>query len=135
MRLSQFKGLQKQTETMLNRLSRVNTDNLTPEEFTRYEELVSNAEVQLKNINLVNESQNQILKSLLVEKKLEAAGVTANELQELIANNDTNTNQKISRGVKYIQSVLSDADVLATSPDLTNLQQTVTEATEYLSTL
>jgi hypothetical protein len=135
MRLSQFKGLQKQTETMLNRLSRVNTDNLTPEEFTRYEELVSNAEVQLKNINLVNESQNQILKSLLVEKKLEAAGVTANELQELIANNDTNTNQKISRGVKYIQSVLSDADVLATSPDLTSLQQTVTEATEYLSTL
>jgi hypothetical protein len=135
MRPSQFKGLQKQTENMLNRLSKVNTDNLTPEEFTRYEELVSNAEVQLRNINLVNESQNQILKTLLVEKKLEAAGVTANEIQELITNNDPNTNQKISRGVKYIQSVLSDADVLATSPDLTSLQQTVTEAIEYLSTL
>ena len=135
MRPSQFKGLQKQTENMLNRLSKVNIENLTPEEFTRYEELVSNAEVQLRNINLVNESQNQILKTLLVEKKLEAAGVTANEIQELITNNDPNTNQKISRGVKYIQSVLSDADVLATSPDLTSLQQTVTEAIEYLSTL
>jgi hypothetical protein len=128
-------SLQKQTEAMLNRLSRVNQEILTPEELTRYEELVSNAEIQLQNINIIRNVETEQRKNAVIQKKIEASNITATEIQKLISEQDPNTDQKISRGVKYIQNVIQDAGVIESGADLTNLSQVVSDANQYLSTL
>jgi len=80
-------------ETMLDRLSRVNVETLSPEELTRYENLVNDLQIKLQD------------------------------------------NQKITKGVRYIEHVLADSTVLELNQDLSNLSQVVSDANQYLSTL
>jgi hypothetical protein len=122
-------------ETMLNRLSRVNTETLSPEELTRYENLTNDLQIKLQDINIIDSVESEIRKNMVATKKIEAANDTANEIVKLISSSDPNTNQKITKGVRYIEHVLADSAVLELNQDLSNLSQVVSDANQYLSTL
>lgn len=122
-------------ETMLNRLSRVNTETLSPEELTRYENLTNDLQIKLQDINIIDSVESEIRKNMVATKKIEAANDTANEIVQLISSSDPNTNQKITKGVRYIEHVLADSAVLELNQDLSNLSQVVSDANQYLSAL
>jgi hypothetical protein len=122
-------------ETMLDRLSRVNVETLSPEELTRYENLVNDLQIKLQDVNIIDGVESEIRKTTIATKKIEAANDTANEIVQLISSSDPNTNQKITKGVRYIEHVLADSTVLELNQDLSNLSQVVSDANQYLSTL
>lgn len=122
-------------ETMLDRLSRVNVETLSPEELTRYENLVNDLQIKLQDVNIIDGVESEIRKTTIATKKIEAANDTANEIVQLISSGDPNTNQKITKGVRYIEYVLADSAVLELNQDLSNLSQVVSDANQYLSTL
>lgn len=131
------KNLKNKTQNMLNRLGRVNVNTLSPEELTRYENVVSDLENKLQDLNIVDSVESEIRKNNVALKRIEAAAITQKEIEDLISSNsnDSLSKRKIDRGIKYIQSVLQDAAVLEQNQDLTSLEQTVEQATQYLASL
>lgn len=131
------KNLKNKTQNMLNRLGRVNVNTLSPEELTRYEHVVSDLENKLQDLNIVDSVESEIRKNNVALKRIEAAAITQKEIEDLISSNsnDSLSKRKIDRGIKYIQSVLQDAAVLEQNQDLTSLEQTVEQATQYLASL
>lgn len=131
------KNLKNKTQNMLNRLGRVNVNTLSPEELTRYEHVVSDLENKLQDLNIVDSVESEIRKNNVALKRIEAAAITQKEIEDLISSNsnDSLSKRKIDRGIKYIQSVLQDVAVLEKNQDLTSLDQTVEQATQYLASL
>lgn len=131
------KNLKNKTQNMLNRLGRVNVNTLSPEELTRYENVVSDLENKLQDLNIVDSVESEIRKNNVALKRIEAAAITQKEIEDLISSNsnDSLSKRKIDRGIKYIQSVLQDVAVLEKNQDLTSLDQTVEQATQYLASL
>lgn len=131
------KNLKNKTQNMLNRLGRVNVNTLSPEELTRYENVVSDLENKLQDLNIVDSVESEIRKNNVALKRIEASSITQKEIEDLISSNsnDSLSKRKIDRGIKYIQSVLQDAAVLEQNQDLTSLEQTVEQATQYLASL
>lgn len=120
---------------MMNRLSRVNIETLSPEDLTRYENILADLEIKLQDVNITDSVESEIRKNTIANKKIETANVIAEEIVQLISSGDLNTNQKISKGIRYIEHVLVDNVVLELNQDLSNLEQVVLDAKEYLSTL
>lgn len=129
------KPIKHRIEAMINRLSRVNTETLSPEELTRYENLTNDLQVKLQDVNIIDSVESETRKTTIATKKIEAANDTANEIIQLISSSDPNTNQKITKGVRYIEHVLADSAVLELNQNLSNLSQVVSDANQYLSTL
>jgi hypothetical protein len=131
------RNLKNKTQNMLNRLGRVNINTLSPEELTRYENVVSDLENKLQDLNIVDSVESEIRKNNVALKRIEASSITQKEIEDLISSNsnDSLSKRKIDRGIKYIQSVLQDAAVLEQNQDLTSLEQTVEQATQYLASV
>jgi uncharacterized protein YbcI len=129
------KPIKHQIESMMNRLSRVNIETLSPEDLTRYENILADLEIKLQDVNITDSVESEIRKNTIANKKIETANVIAEEIVQLISSGDLNTNQKISKGIRYIEHVLVDNVVLELNQDLSNLEQVVLDAKEYLSTL
>ena len=135
--LRQLRSDRHQLNFLSKKLERMSTDNLSSEDLTRYENLLSVTENQLKDLDNAISANKEVFQAAFKERKISAAISTANEIMNIIDSSKSSVDNIIIRKLvtksNYIRSVVGDSSLVLSENTLGSLNNVLRIADDFIS--